>query len=307
MEGKIILIFVILAFLGLSFAFYWFIPFDTTNFESNIIPSDKELYLNSLKKDLQFYDSMRFPEEKISYNMYECNAKKISDMENAFKIISNLTPLKFYSVESNEEISIYCEEKEKNNQNENGLFIAGEGGPTNITKTTNFNVIHNGKIILMRESNCETNPNIAIHELLHVLGFDHSQWKKSVMYNITECDQIIEAKVISLIKKLYLYPSYPDLTFENVSLLMKGRYMHLNMSIRNKGLKEVGESKIRIFADKKLIHQFLIPPLEIGYGREIYLSNVLINQFKVDEIILEIESSSEEINKENNKVILRVL
>ena len=55
-----------------------------------------------------------------------------------------------------------------------GLFIAGEGGPSNITKSGDFSVITHGSILLIKESKCER-PNIAIHELLHALGFDHSE------------------------------------------------------------------------------------------------------------------------------------
>ncbi|GAI14097.1 unnamed protein product, partial [marine sediment metagenome] len=49
--------------------------------------------------------------------------------------------------------------------------------------------------------------------------------------------------------------SYPDLSFENVSAVMNGRYLDTNMSIRNNGLKDSEKTKIEIYADGKLVKE----------------------------------------------------
>jgi len=73
---------------------------------------------------------MRYPNSKISYKIYDCPLQKKDNMKRAFEMISNKTILDFYSINSNEEISVTCDSK---NKIEEGLFIAGEGGPTNMS------------------------------------------------------------------------------------------------------------------------------------------------------------------------------
>ncbi|MBU4056240.1 MAG: matrixin family metalloprotease [Proteobacteria bacterium] len=251
---------------------------------------------------MQFYKNMRFPDSKISYKIDECPLQKKNNMERTFEILSNLTILEFYSTNTNEEISITCDE---NNKIEEGLFIAGEGGPINITQTQIFNVIHHGKILLIKDSKCPS-PNIAIHELLHVLGFEHSENPDNIMYPVSECEQIIGEDQISLINHLYSTPSYPDLVFENVSAIMHGTYLNADISIRNDGLKNSEKFKIIIYADKKIIKEIEVEALRIGYGTQIKLTNIWIKQLNVNELEFVIEYPFNELEKKNNKKILEL-
>ncbi len=295
--GTVFSIVFILIVMGLL-AFYWFVP--VNNFEFGKI-DNSNFTLNS-NSSMQFYPNMRFPESKIFYRIYDCPLKKQNDMERAFEIISNKTILEFHSISSGEEIFVTCDSK---NKFEGNLFVAGEGGPTNITQTKNFNVILNGQILLIRDSVCE-NPNIAIHELLHVLGFEHSENPNNIMYNFSDCRQTIGEDTINLINELYLTPNYADLSFENVSALMNGRYLNADIAIRNNGLKNSEKSKLEIYADKKLVDSFDFEPVEIGYGRTISVVNLKIFQMHVDELEFFINSSFNELNKENNKIILKI-
>ena len=144
--------------------------------------------LNAGSESMQFYPNMRFPTNELTYRIEKCTLQKENDMKLAFQIIADKTSLEFFQVKSNEEIYVTCDSKTKI---EDGLFIAGEGGPSNITQTDLFNVISKGNILLLRDSACP-NPNIALHELLHVLGFDHSTNKNNVMYPVTNCKQTID-------------------------------------------------------------------------------------------------------------------
>jgi len=300
MGAKIILSLFFIIFAIILLVLYWFIPITTTKFDFSFKPQNYTF--NPDKQDWQFYNNMRFPEKRISYKIGDCPLQKKEDMERAFELLENFTILDFYSVKSNEQITVVCDSHTKI---EGGLFIAGEGGPTNITTAGNFNVIAGGRILLLRESPCPT-PNIALHELLHVLGFNHSENPGSIMYPVSNCDQIVDTSIITLINKLYEVPNYPDLAFENVSAIMHGKYLNVNISIRNVGLQNSLPVSLQIFADDELIKQMSLDSLIVGTGRIISLTNVWVNQLSVNKLEFFIDSSFEELKKENNKVVLEI-
>lgn len=288
----IVLIFLIIIFLII----YWFVPFQ--DIELNLEPTNSNFSVTNYSK-MQFYENMRYPSNKISYKIYDCPLSKKSNMEEAFSILEGLTILDFYSVESGEEISVTCDDTTKV---EEGLFIAGEGGPTNITIAGNFNVIHAGKILLIRESECVT-PNVALHELLHALGFDHSENKNNIMYEVSNCKQTIGDDIAMSINTLYSIEALPDLAFEEVNISLNGKYLDANLSVRNNGLKYSQEAKIIIYADDKEIKQVELGPLDIGYGRKISLSNVWITKINIHQIKFVIDANFVEIDKSNNEIV----
>ncbi len=280
--------------------FYWFIPRGVIDFGTKIRHSNFSINLGY--EEMQFYKNMRFSTPRISYRIFDCPLQKEDEMEYAFEIISDISMLNFYPVNNNEEIFVTCDSR---NKIEDGLFIAGEGGPTNITQAGEFNVISHGQILLIKESKCE-NPNIALHELLHVLGFGHSSNKNNIMYNISRCDQVIGDDIIGLINEMYSYPNYPDLVFENVSAQMKGKFLDVNITVRNNGLKNADMSKIIIYADEKKIEEIDLEPLQIGYGRMMVLGNLWIPQLVVNEIEFYIDYNGDELDKENNRIKLKI-
>ncbi|MFH1326826.1 MAG: CARDB domain-containing protein [archaeon] len=278
---------------------YWFIPISTTEFISNYGSSNFSV---GGYPSTQFYQNMRFPTQRISYKIDDCPLQKRDDMLRAFNIIAEKTILSFYESQNNQEITIVCDSK---NKIEEGLFIAGEGGPTNITKTGEFNIILHGKILLIKDSSCP-NPNIAMHELLHVLGFDHSENPNDIMYPISKCNQEINPFTINLIDTLYSIPNYPDLVFENISAVMHGKYLDLNMSVRNNGFTASPPSNIKIYADDKLVKEVALEPLKIGHGRIISLTNIWITKISVNELKIIIDSNFDELNKGNNQALLKI-
>ncbi len=302
MGWKIVFSFVFIILAITLLFFYWFIPFNTTEFRTFNFKDENSNFSLGGKEGMQFYSNMRFPDSRISYKIYNCPLKKEDDMLKAFNTISDITVLNFYSTNKNEEISITCESKSKI---EGGLFIAGEGGPINITKTENFNVILNSKVLLIRDSECQ-NPNVAIHELLHVLGFNHSLNENNIMYPVSECSQTIGEDIPKLINELYSIQGNPDLSFENVSAIMRGKYLDINMTIRNNGLKDSEATKIIIYADGKQIKDIDLESIEVGYGRIIKLSNIWVSKISVNEIELFIDYGFSELDKNNNKIILKI-
>ena len=284
-------------FLIATLILYWFVPFQQFEFVSNNGNTNFSLY--SLGAEMQFYENMRFPDKKISYKISDCTMMKKNEMLNAFDLISNKTILEFFPIWGNEEITISCDNK---NRLEGGLFIAGEGGPTNITVTNNFNVISKGNIILIKESKCPR-PNVATHELLHVLGFNHSENKNNIMYPISDCDQTL-GDIPNLINELYSIPSYPDLIIEKASVLMRGKYLDINMSIRNHGLIKSGETEIIISSEDTIIKKVLLDSLDVGYGIEMALTNIWVPKLNMEQIDFFINSDFNELDKKNNKRIL---
>lgn len=281
--------------------FYWFIPLNSTNFSFSSKSKDLELG-DTDKSNLQFYPNMRFTSPYITYNMVDCSLEKSNQMERAFDIIENLTILDFSRVSNDEQITVTCDSRTRV---EEGLFIAGEGGPTNITQSGEFNVIMNGKILLLKESKCP-NPNIGLHELMHVLGFDHVDNSNDLMYPVSKCDQEINPIMISLINNLYSISSYPDLKIEDASAVMNGKYLDVNMTVRNAGLNNAPKTKVKIYADDKLVKELVIDSLDIGHGRMISLTNIWVAKVSINQIILIIDTNFDELKKENNKVILNI-
>jgi len=278
---------------------YLFIPFNTTelNFLKN---TDSNFTLGNSSGNMQFYENMRFPYTKISYRIEGCPLNKKNEMEEAFNILDNLTVLDFYPVAKGEEIIVNCEDKTEYQDN---LFIAGEGGPTKITVAGDYNIITSGKILLLRESQC-SKPNVAIHELLHVLGFDHSTNPENIMYEITKCSQTISKDMLDFINEIYSIPSKPDLIIEDVSGFMSGRYLNSNLTIRNQGMKDSEGGKLVIYADNKEIKEIPLDVLEVGYGTKLSLSNIWINKIGLDEIKFVVDTEFEELSKSNNEVVL---
>ena len=224
-------------------------------------------------------------------------------MRDAFDIIEDLTSLNFKSSRPDGQISITCKETNKYKQ---GMFIAGEGGPSKIVRSGEYNVILAGTILLIKDSNCER-PNVAIHELLHVLGFQHSSNPNNIMYNFSKCSQIIGDDTVDLIKEVYLESPLPNLMFEEVSADIDKRYLNLNASIRNAGLAETPTpSKLSININNKTVKELDIEEMDIGNGITIRLSQLFIKTLSFDEIELVLNNNFEELNKQDNILLLRV-
>lgn len=281
---------------------YFFFPYGTINFENGLNFNGNSNFSSNSNESVQFYPNMRFPTKEISYQIKNCSVKKKNDMESSFSFLSNKTVLKFYSTEENEEITVNCDNK---NKLDGIFFIAGEGGPTNITQTEKFNVITHGDLLLLKESKC-SNPNIGIHELLHVLGFDHSQNPDNLMYYLSSCDQTIGEDIIETINKLYSTPAYFDLEIKNLSGNLSGRYLNLEATIKNNGLIKSSNSTLFVYIDEKLLKSIEIDEISIGAGKKISFTSMWVLNRNINEIKFIIESNSNELDKENNIAILKI-
>jgi hypothetical protein len=87
---------------------------------------------------------------------------------------------------------------------------------------------------------------------------------------------------------------------------MKGKYLDINMSIRNHGLIKSNDAEIVISSGDTIIKKVLLEPLDVGYGIEIKLTNVWVPKLNIEQIDFFINSNFNELNKENNKKILKI-
>ena len=245
---------------------------------------------------IQFYENMRFPDKVISYNIENaCPLPKKDEMLKAFRFMEEKTILSFYQKDANAQIKIQCENV---SVPRSGLFVAGEGGPTNITSTPKYNIINEGQILLLRESRCPK-PNVEIHELMHVLGFEHSINPNNIMFNISKCSQEMGQDSIDLINTLYSVESLPDLNILNVSGRIHSRYLDFQIEIQNQGLAPSSNGNINVYGDEKLIKSFELNPIDTGYGKIISIENILLVR-NVKEIQFEVEIPDRELDKKNN-------
>lgn len=308
MSWKSGLAFIIFILAAVSLTLYWVLPLGQIKEFGVSGPVNSNFTINaSFEEEMQFYENLRYKKSDISYSVSDdCSLPKLDEIQRATEILENSTILNFYEVEDDAEIEVTCEDSVS--RGERGAFIAGEGGVTRVVSSGDFSVILNGKVLLLRDTQC-ADPIVGIHEFLHALGFDHSDNPNNIMYPTVRCQQTIGEDIPAYIEWIYSFQTLPDLTIENASASIQGRYIDLALTVRNEGLEDAGNSKIVIYADGKEIKEFDVDSLEIGSGRKITLTNVPLSftQRTVhNEIEFLVEYDSEELDKNNNVVTLEI-
>ncbi|MBU3913278.1 MAG: matrixin family metalloprotease [Nanoarchaeota archaeon] len=245
----------------------------------------------------QFYPNMRFKSSRISFYFgNECDTEKMERMVQAFQHIENKTGIEFYESSSGD-IEIRCGTEYK----KEGLFVAGEGGPTGVINGTLFSVITGGQILLLYSQSCSY--NVEIHELLHVLGFGHSSNPKSVMYNLTSCSQVVDEDIMQELASLYSVPGLPDLYFVGISAVKRGNYLNLNFSVRNQGLEDAQGVVVELESDSGTKESFDFGEILLGEGRIFSVQNLRVS-LNTKSVSLKIKSDGEELNDANSEVLL---
>jgi len=255
-----------------------------------------------------FSERLRFNHNNISFNIEEtCSETRTASMREAFQIFEEeMGIISFYEVSINgADISVGC-------SNEfialgEDLFAAGEGGPVNITNTSNFKTIQKGKIFLYEDQRCEL-PAVELHELLHVFGFDHSLDPKNIMYNISRCDQRISQDMIDLINELYLIKPLPDARISELGAIKRGKYLDFNVTVLNEGLLEIEDISLTLLSNEKVIDTIPLGGMGIGFGRTLRATNLKLPSLSINTIdfVVDYESVVEELDENNNLVQMTV-
>jgi hypothetical protein len=286
---------------GAVYAFFYVFPFLKEANQGTFVSNQgatPEMLQNLTLESEQFYPNLRYQDKNIKYSISDsCDAKKRKSAEDAFSVISELTILNFEEDKANPEIAILCSDIAPS-ADEKNHFVAGEGGPSKIIDTGNFEVILFGKVSLYRTDVCEE-PKVAEHEILHALGFDHNSNRDSILYPITDCKQQIDQDIIEDINRLYSVPSLPDLVIDEVSAERTGKYIGFKINISNKGLIDSNDAILYVYSSDKEIYNYLLSDMGMGKRKVLTITN-LFSISASDMLRFEIKTPENEISKDNN-------
>jgi hypothetical protein len=255
----------------------------------------------------QFYPNMKFNHNEISYNIEDaCSEEKTGRMKEAFMLLQEQVGIiSFYETDQEPDIRVMCS-KEVESVTGRNFFVAGEGGAEQIIQTKKYNVITKGIVLLFDEPHNAIScswPNVELHELMHVFGFEHSEDRKSLMYPYLEsCEQKLDEEIINDLKTLYSQPNLPDLYFENVRAVKHGKYLDFNATIKNAGVVDAENIVLSVHDDDKEGDRFPLEDIGFGAGVTFSVSNSQLTSrySEVVELRLDDKNRIEELDEENN-------
>jgi len=189
--------------------------------------------------------------------------------------------------------------------------VVGEGGPTRAVETGGkYTFISGGEIFLLPTDNKCVGVNRPVHETGHVLGLGHAPpGYGDIMYpNEIDCRQNITQITVDAIKSIYVGEPLADLTISNVSVVKKGGFMDVSMTIRNNGIKDSTQSSMGFFADGEIIESLttpkfsVIPSISPGSGISSKVTNAKIPS-NVKEVKIQADWKNEvkEMREDNNE------
>lgn len=307
----LLMLFLVAIIIFLAYLIYLDMPRAAENLNIDLDsknPETNNIQIPNNEESKQFYSNMKFNHNKISYRIETgCPEEKKQRMIEAFNELSKHVPkITFYEITTTPDIEILCSQNNNEQINEKH-FIAGEGGAKEIIETERFNIITEGIIYLYDNSNLKTlkcdYPNVEIHELMHVFGFEHSKNPKSLMYSLLEsCEQKLDQKIISLLNNLYSMENFPDLYFEDAKAIKKGRYLDFNLTIKNSGSIDSETTTIIILEDNKEIDKRELGQIKFGAGMTLQTVNLKLNKLdpKKIEFIIDKDNEIKELDEENN-------
>jgi len=181
----------------------------------------------------------------------------------------------------------------------------GEGGPSSVYDTGLFNLTTKGKIYLFTSTVGCDRPIIAIHEMGHVLGLDHSDNPDSVMYEYEECTQDITPEIVNTLQSLYSEPPKPDLYFSEASASQKNFYLFLNTTIKNEGLVASSPTIFSILVNGREVKTISLDSIKPAQGYFYSLSNLFVSNEVTDlKLVIDPINKIDELSKTNNMISL---
>jgi hypothetical protein len=300
--------FILLLSIILSFSIYYlYLNFPQEEREFIFTGNSGESELIEYSGGKQFSENMRYPSKKISYTIDEiCDSNKKEQVLEAFRILEVKTILEFYPSQIGE-IKILCSDIPPVSENED-YFIAGEGGPASVLNTSIYDVILEGKISLFRQERCNDLPIVALHEILHSLGFEHNDNPGSVLYPTLECDQEIDDYIIEDLNDLYEQDSASDLKIEKVEASKSGKYLDFYIEVLNQGLISAKDVPLTIYHDEEAVefddgkNYVNLGEIGVGVKKILNVTNAKISRSSENlRFVIDVENNIVELFENNNE------
>lgn len=250
---------------------------------------------------VQFYPNLRFVSARIVYALAPaCDETQRARVHRALSLLGRDTGLLFVEGTS-EDLTITCALTPEPRDTTTTHFVAGEGGPTSILNVSSFYLIQHANVSLYRPERCDT-PTVALHELLHAFGFDHTNQSTSIMYPITGCDQTIDTSILQELRRLYAIPSLPDIALITVQANITSSRFSFIAEVANFGLAPITNATLVVEGDS-FTRRFGLEELEIGKRKVLSVEQIRFMS-KTSSLIFRIETSDQELSKANNNVTL---
>ncbi|MDO8517063.1 MAG: matrixin family metalloprotease [Nanoarchaeota archaeon] len=217
--GDIVILIAIICVLG------WFIVFFATRV-SEIKSLEVNPAINENKTieatDMFSSNELHWNHMPLTYSVSDCSAyqfrriaKAFNQIENetsgiiSFNSITNLTEIdgaEYYNqIDSSSNIKVMCTNETSTQKIEDGYFISGYSSAYSQNKIiTSANIVFYKITSKTYSSGCVIYPDIEIHEILHSLGFSHSENRTSIMYSeYAGCNLRIDRDIIEKLKEIY--------------------------------------------------------------------------------------------------------
>ena len=188
---------------------------------------------------------------------------------------------------------------------QNGIVILGEAKIERTVDTGLFNISESAIVYIKTRSKKCIEPVTVIHEFGHILGLDHVNDTKNIMYPYEDCDEEIENYTIETIKNLYSFQSLAELAFENISVNLENDKLVVDGILRNYGLVASNKTNLVIYVDNKTFYTLDIQELNPGEGIKFTVSGFLDKPFKQIVIYIDEENNVSELFENNNEFILK--
>jgi hypothetical protein len=252
----------------------------------HIFKSNTSIEINITSYTPLLFENIRFGQMPIKFYLDIDSAKNIpwfrdSNIENvleAFDIWSNLTNRKisFVRTLNKSDAQIIVSWSRNLTITNTTSRTVGEGGPIEIVDTGFFNLTIKAIANILPAGIKCIDVNRALHELGHVLGFDHTDNPLDIMYPYESCSRQISQNEIRTLENLYSLEPKAQLHLYNISAFVHYGYLDLNFTVKNVGLVVSPETEVKIYSDNKNIAKVSIANLLPGSSFLGYLKNVKI-------------------------------